>query len=103
MGCLENKQNFARFPPMDIDLDTKVREALIARRGDWQAIAAASGVSHSWLSKFANGHIPNPGYATLKRLASHLLPPSVVKPAIPTSSKKRGARPITATPAPAAA
>lgn len=42
------------------------------RRGDWAEIAAGSGVSYSWLSKFANGHIPNPGFATLCKLHDYL-------------------------------
>lgn len=57
---------------MDQSLDTLVRDALIARRGEWQSIADAAEVSHSWISKFVNGHIDNPGYATLKRLHEYL-------------------------------
>lgn len=59
---------------MDEPLDVEVRDLLEKRRGDWQAIArdAAAGVSYSWLSKFVNGHIENPGYATLKRLRDYL-------------------------------
>lgn len=38
------------------------------RRGDWPAIAVSADVSYSWLSKFVNEHIPNPGFATLKKL-----------------------------------
>lgn len=50
------------------NFDQIVLEGLEARRGEWQDIAKESGVSYSWLSKFANGHIPNPGYATLCKL-----------------------------------
>jgi transcriptional regulator with XRE-family HTH domain len=57
---------------MNPSLDTKIRTALESKRGDWQTIASESGVSYSWLSKFANGHIPNPGYETLKKLAKVL-------------------------------
>lgn len=32
------------------------------------AVAEKAKVSYSWLSKFFNGHIDNPGYATLTRL-----------------------------------
>lgn len=53
---------------MTTDIDKTVLELLEARRGDWQALATASGISYSWLSKFANGHIDNPGFATLKKL-----------------------------------
>lgn len=50
------------------NLDQVVLDLLQARRGDWQAVAAASGVSYSWLSKFVNGHIANPGFVTLTKL-----------------------------------
>lgn len=57
------------------DLIAEVTRLLEQRRGEWQQIAAdtASGVSYSWLSKFANGHIDNPGYVTLKTLRDYLL------------------------------
>jgi len=54
-------------------LDAKVRALLESRKGDWQAVADASGVSYSWLSKFFNGHIDNPGYATLRKLEAYLV------------------------------
>lgn len=57
---------------MDIPLDEKVRIALKARKGDWLRIAEQAEVSHSWLSKFVNGHIDNPGYGTLMRLDRYL-------------------------------
>jgi transcriptional regulator with XRE-family HTH domain len=57
---------------MNTSLDLEIRKALESKRGEWQAIAAASGVSYSWLSKFVNGHIPNPGYETLKKLGAAL-------------------------------
>jgi transcriptional regulator with XRE-family HTH domain len=59
---------------MENALDTQVKALLEQRRGDWQAIAKGAEVSYSWLSKFANGHIDNPGYATLKRLREYLEP-----------------------------
>ena len=58
---------------MDIELDTQVREALQQRRGDWPQIAAKAEVSHSWISQFVRHKIPNPGYATLKRLHAELV------------------------------
>lgn len=57
---------------MEINLDREVRALLECRRGDWQQIAHGAQVSHSWLSKFVNGHISNPGYATLKRLHDYM-------------------------------
>lgn len=57
---------------MSTKLDAQVRDALMGRKGEWQAVAAGADVSYSWLSKFANGHIDNPGYATLTRLRAFL-------------------------------
>lgn len=59
---------------MTQDLDQSVLAALNARRGEWPRVAIAAQVSYSWLSKFANGHIDNPGYRTLKRLETALAP-----------------------------
>jgi transcriptional regulator with XRE-family HTH domain len=67
---------------METDLDKTVLRKLEERKGDWQAVASASGVSYSWLSKFANGHIPNPGYATLTRLCKALHSPELAKSTI---------------------
>ena len=53
---------------MNKPLDAEVKAILEARRGEWQAIATESKVSHSWLSKFVNGHINNPGLATLRKV-----------------------------------
>ena len=53
---------------MNTNLDHVVLTLLNARKGDWQKVAADSGVSYSWLSKFANGHIENPGFGTLTKL-----------------------------------
>lgn len=59
---------------MQPNLDQQVLAQLLARKGDWQVVSRAAQVSYSWLSKFANGHIENPGYATLKRLHQALNP-----------------------------
>ena len=67
---------------MTTNLDQIVLGLLEARRGDWQTVATASGVSYSWLSKFANGHIDNPGFATLMKLHAEL-----IKPGLPTASE----------------
>ncbi len=53
---------------MTTDLDAEVRRQLEERRGSWPTLALAAGVSHSWISQFVRNRIPNPGYATLKRL-----------------------------------
>ncbi len=57
---------------MSTSLDTDVRSALEQRKGDWQTVAKESGVSYSWISKFMNGHIDNPGFTTLKELHAYL-------------------------------
>lgn len=57
---------------MSENFDTAIKGRLEKRRGEWQEIAKQSGVSHSWISKFMNGHIPNPGYATLVKLSAVL-------------------------------
>lgn len=61
---------------MNDQLDTNIRAKLEQRRGDWPRIAEASSVSHSWISQFVRGKIPNPGYATLKRISSALDQPT---------------------------
>lgn len=66
---------------MSNTLDVEVRAELDRRRGDWQQIAVAAGVSHSWISQFVRHKIHNPGYVTLKRLYAVLLPEGDVTPA----------------------
>lgn len=57
---------------MSAKFDIAIRDRLSQRRGEWSEIAQQSGVSHSWISKFVNGRIPNPGYATLEKLSAVL-------------------------------
>lgn len=57
---------------MSMSLDADVRAALEKRRGEWRLIAEQSKVSHSWISQFVRGKIPNPGYETLRGLARAL-------------------------------
>ncbi|MBU0807184.1 MAG: helix-turn-helix domain-containing protein [Gammaproteobacteria bacterium] len=59
---------------MSKNFDTAIKGQLELRRGEWLEIANKAGVSHSWISKFVNGHIPNPGYATLLKLSAALGP-----------------------------
>jgi predicted transcriptional regulator len=68
---------------MPTDLDTEVKRLLESRRGDWPCLCQRADVSHSWISKFVRGRIPNPGYATLKRLHEVLSSPEVAAPAEP--------------------
>lgn len=57
---------------MSIKLDEAIRVRLAAKKGDWSGIALRAGVSHSWMSKFVNGHIHNPGIRTLEKLDAAL-------------------------------
>lgn len=59
---------------MNTSLDSDVRQLLELRKGEWQQVAQESGVSYSWISKFMNGHIDNPGFGTLKQLHCYLAP-----------------------------
>jgi len=55
---------------MKISIDAHIRSNLNLRRGRWAELARQSGVSYSWLSKFARGLIENPGLRTLERLSA---------------------------------
>lgn len=57
-------------------LDIEVRDLLIARKGEWKSVADGSGVSYSWISKFMNEHIDNPGFSTLTTLRNYLADPA---------------------------
>lgn len=61
---------------METSLDEDVRKALAERKGDWPRIAVQAQVSHSWISQFVRRKIPNPGYATLKKLHAELAEPT---------------------------
>lgn len=61
--------------PKAPDLVQEVRDLLRQHRGQWKKIAPSSGVSYSWLSKFARGHIEDPGYGMLHRVWMHLQGP----------------------------
>lgn len=52
-------------------LDTVIDD-LQRRKGDWPAIAEKADVSYSWLTKFAQGKINNPGIRTVDRLKTIL-------------------------------
>ncbi|MDB5730731.1 MAG: hypothetical protein JWQ03_626 [Variovorax sp.] len=73
------------------DLDAQVLALLIARKGDWKRIAEESDtVSYSWISKFANGHIPNAGVDTLRKLRDWLEVHPVESPSAPAADDSRG-------------
>ena len=52
---------------MQIDIEA-LKAELVREKGRWAEIARAGGMSYSWLSKFANDHIPNPGIRSLRKL-----------------------------------
>ena len=56
-----------------MNLIQDVKQRLIARKGDWLEVAKHSGVSHSWIVKFADGQIKNPGHLTLTKLKETLM------------------------------
>lgn len=55
--------------PPRVRLDEEVRDALNRRKGNWERIKNETGISYSWLSKFARNEIKNPGIDYLTRLA----------------------------------
>jgi hypothetical protein len=48
-----------------------VQSELQARKGTWQQICAETQLDYSWLSKFAQGKIAEPGIHKVQRLADH--------------------------------
>lgn len=53
---------------MQIHLDQSVKARLQANKGNWKDYATKSGVSYSWVCKFAQDLIPRPGFAMLQKL-----------------------------------
>ena len=41
---------------------------LQAERGKWPKICEATGIGYYWLRRFAQGHIPNPGFNQIQVL-----------------------------------
>lgn len=54
-----------------MDTITFIQKALETNRGNWPQICAATGIDYSWLTKFAQGKIPNPGYKMIDALGRH--------------------------------
>ncbi len=44
---------------------SEIKELLLQRRGDWPTICKHVDVSHSWISNFVRGRVPNPYYRIL--------------------------------------
>lgn len=45
---------------------------LLEKRGQWSAIARRAGVNFYTVQRIAKGKTPNPGYETLRKIASAL-------------------------------
>jgi transcriptional regulator with XRE-family HTH domain len=56
---------------MEPNFVEQIRNELIARKGRWPDVCKATGVGYSWLTKFAQGKIPNPGISRLQVLHRH--------------------------------
>lgn len=80
-------------------LDEEVRRLLDLHRGQWQVIAIAADVSHSWLSKFTRRKITNPGYTTLKRLRALLDDRPITPPPLRITTPPAPAEPANTEPA----
>jgi hypothetical protein len=50
----------------------QLRTDLLARRGTWPAIKAHTGLSYSWISKFAHNKIPSPRVISIDKLMAAL-------------------------------
>lgn len=53
-------------------LKSAVMSRVVAHRGEFRALAEEADVSLSWLSKFANGKIPNPTFESLRKVSAAL-------------------------------
>jgi len=50
-------------------LDTQyVKDKLQSSKGTWPEISKATKISYSWITKFAQGRIPSPGYPKIESL-----------------------------------
>lgn len=54
------------------ELVSGFRERLVRFRGQYRQFCNETGVDYSWLSKFANGKIPNPTVQSLEDLGKAL-------------------------------
>lgn len=54
---------------MPILLDDQLRQAIRERSKTYDEIAQQTGLSKSWIEKFAHGKIKNPGYRTLLKIS----------------------------------
>lgn len=47
-------------------------ELLAQRKGEWRKISNKTGLDYSWLTKFAQGKIKNPGFQKIQTLSAYL-------------------------------
>ena len=59
---------------MDTTIE-QIKAALDSRRGTWRQVCEDTGLDYSWLTKFAQGQIKNPGYRKIQTLAGYLFAP----------------------------
>jgi len=55
-----------------MSLISSVRSELLSRKGEWPRIATATSNSYSWLCKFAQGRMTNPGVRRLEAIDKYL-------------------------------
>ena len=48
-----------------------IKDRLEGSKGTWPVVCEKTGLDYSWLTKFAQGKIPNPGYAKVFALAEY--------------------------------
>jgi len=72
-----------------MSLISEVRSGLQLNKGRWPLISRRAGVSYSWLTKFAQGRIANPGARQLESVEAALREPMAGQP--PAESDTAGA------------
>jgi len=72
-----------------MSLISEVRSGLQLNKGRWPLISKRAGVSYSWLTKFAQGRIANPGARQLESVEAALREP--VADQAPAESDTAGA------------
>ena len=66
------KHYSANVRAMNDDTAHRLRAELVARKGKYRQISRSSGLSYSWLCKFARGRMQNPTMATIGKLRTGL-------------------------------
>lgn len=73
---------------------TQIRTELHARKGDWPVLCKATGLSYWWLTKFAQGHIREPGLSKIERLQAYFIAhPRDDDDPVPVPARRTGAAP----------